>query len=94
MQATSVVVRGVGRLEGQRLALKGRDGDGQVVGEQAAPPEDVQQRGQEEREDCGGGDEREGDCERPQYPGGRDVTVVEGGDGGGCHGKRICPPCD
>lgn len=55
-QAATAIVLGLGRVV---LGLVCGDGDGEVVGEECVPDEGMQERGAEEREHRGGGDEGE-----------------------------------
>lgn len=88
----AAVVGSVGGLEVESLGLVGRDGDGQVVREEAPPPEHMQQRGHEECAHCGRGDERERHGQSARYPRRRHVTILDGRDGGCRHGKCVRPP--
>lgn len=55
-QTATAIVLGLGRVI---LGLVCGDGDGEVVGEERVPDEGMQERGAEEREHRGGGDEGE-----------------------------------
>jgi hypothetical protein len=75
---------------GLELAL--RDGDGDVVGEEVAEHDGVQQRGEEERRHRQRGGHPEADAQRLREHVLHLRRVADGGDRGARHGERVRPP--